>query len=148
MPINYNLFIVILLSNICLILRTYYVDMKRLVFASALIVISSVSYAEDSALLKCKFTTGWERFYLVEPEKELITLVGTDDGVKCKLTIKPHLYEWECAATSAVPAQVGKVNRYTGEYETEFGKKPFGQFKDGNGFAVGTCSKQKAERLF
>ena len=122
--------------------------MKQVVFALTLIVVGSISQAEDSALLKCKFTTGWERFYLVEPEKELITLVGTDEGVKCKLTIKSHLYEWECAATSDVPAQVGKVNRYTGEYETEFGEKPFGQFKDGNGFAVGKCSKEKAEKLF
>lgn len=121
--------------------------MQRLI-AIFVMLIGSVSYADADVLLRCKFNTGWERYYLLEPNQQRITLIGTDEGVVCTLKTKPHLYEWRCDGTTQVPAQVGKVNRYTGEYETEWGKRPFGQFRDGNAYAHGACTQEKAERLF
>ena len=123
-------------------------NMKYLIYTLVFIFAGSFAQSEEDVLLRCKFYTGWEKYYLIEHSKQTITLIGTDEGVVCNLTTKPHLYEWQCAGTAKVPAQVGKVNRYTGEYETEWGQKPFGSFRDGNNRAFGNCSKEKAEKLF
>ena len=97
--------------------------------------------------MKCTFS-GFERFYLVEPKSETVTLVDTDDAEVCSLKAQPHLFQWDCDGNDVRYPSIGQANRYTGEFETEWGNEPFGQYSQSNVFKVGTCVAQKADKLY
>lgn len=127
--------------------------MKIMTKCSALIICilasTTAAKADEDVLLKCTFNSGHsERFYLVQPSDNTVTLVDTIDAEVCTLRSQPHLYRWSCNGTDGLYPSVGKVFRYTGEFETEWGQRPFGQVKEGNGFGFGTCVEQSAKVQF
>ena len=123
--------------------------MKIVAVITCSLAATTAALAEEDVLLRCKFHSGnSERFYLVKPSNNTVTLVDTIDAEVCELRLEPHLYSWSCDGTSELYPSVGKVFRYTGEFETEWGQRPFGQFKEGNGFGNGTCVKQSAKVQF
>ena len=125
--------------------------MKQVVLITVFLLKTSALHAAEDVLLKCTFnghSNGYDRFYLVETNAETVTLVDTDDAEVCSLTVKPHLFEWACDGTERRYPSIGKANRYTGEFETEWGNDPFGQYSQSNVFRVGTCVAQKADKLY
>ena len=125
--------------------------MRQLLLITVFAILNSAAYAEEDVLLKCTFKgfdDGYVRFYLVEPKAETVTLVDTDDAEVCSLKVQSHLFEWACDGVEGRYPSIGKANRYTGEFETEWGKDPFGQYSQSNVFRVGTCVAQKAEKLY
>jgi hypothetical protein len=123
--------------------------MKLIAMIIFVVSATTAALAEEDVLLRCTFHSGnSERFYLVQPSENTVTLVDTIDAEECKLDLQPHLYRWSCDGTGGLYPSIGKAFRYTGEFETEWGERPFGQFKEGNGFGNGTCVKQSAKVQF
>lgn len=123
--------------------------MRHILLSLMFTVMTSALHAEEDVLLKCTFKRdGYVRFYLVEPKSETVTLVDTDDAEVCSLKVQPHLFEWACDGTEGRWPSIGQANRYTGEFETEWGNEPFGQYSQSNVFRLGTCVAQKAEKLY
>ena len=51
------------------------------------------------------------------------------------------MYIWNCSETYKIYAQQGKVNRFTGEWESEIGNPPYGEMSQNNFLLFGSCEK-------
>lgn len=123
--------------------------MKLIAMIIFAVAATTAAVAEEDVLLRCTFNSGHsERFYLVQPSKNTVTRVDTIDAEVCTLRSQPHLYRWSCNGTNKTYPSIGKAFRYTGKFETEWGQRPFGQVKEGNGFGFGTCVEQSAKVKF
>ena len=124
-------------------------NMKYLtIFLSLLIFFGSPATAEDDVLVKCTLSNGVIRHYLIVPRLNEIEQVDYANGQTCNLTITDQQYYWACDKTETTWASMGRVFRYTGKFETEWGEPPFGEFSDKNLYFRGTCERLKAEQKF
>ena len=97
--------------------------------ASAIVLVLLGALTSQAAiLLDCNLSNGGQRFYLVDERNKSVGLVDTPDNQKCALRAKDHIFEWECAQISGLWASAGRVYRYTGEFELEWGEPQFWKY--------------------
>ena len=118
-----------------------------LVLAFLMMIGSQVSAADDF-LLRCTLSNKTVRHYLVSPSQKTVKRVGVKKHPICTLSTTDISYYWECKETKTYSASIGRVYRYTGKFEFEWGSPPFEQNSLDNWFFEGTCEREKAEQKF
>lgn len=116
--------------------------------SSIFLVLLGALTPQAAILLDCNLSNGGQRSYLVDERNKSVGLVDTPDNQKCALRAKDHIFEWECAKTSGRWASAGRVYRYTGEFELEWGEPPFWKYSLDNVYLTGTCTLGEAVKKF
>ena len=108
---------------------------------AVLIIILPIKIMAEDLLLKCNHNDGGTRHFLVSPNKSTVQLIDNEEGDICELKVLPNMYIWNCSETDKIYAQQGKVNRFTGEWESEIGNPPYGEMSQNNILLFGSCEK-------
>ena len=116
----------------------------RAILAVLIIFLPTKIMAED-LLLKCNHNDGGTRHFLVSPNKSTVQLIDNVEADICDLKVLPHMYIWNCSQTEKLSAQQGMANRFTGRFESEIGRPPFGELDLDNLLRVGSCEQATAD---
>ena len=126
-------------------MKKEFVKLVTFGFAS---LLGFADIGQAAILLDCNLSNGGQRFFLVNERNKSVGLVDTPDNQKCALRAEEHMFEWECAKISGRWASAGRVYRYTGEFELDWGTPPFGKYNLDNVFVTGTCTLSEGVRKF
>ena len=120
--------------------------------AVSLVVIASLAQAQVSdekvISLKCALSNGVIKQYRVSPNANEVEHFSHKFSQTCRLKSTDLVYDWTCDKTETVWASVGRVDRYTGQFETEWGIPPFGQYSKDNLFFTGVCELVNEKQKF
>lgn len=120
----------------------------RFISTAIIITFLCTSTSQALVLLECTLSNGGERLFLLDEGNKSVGQIDTPDNGKCSLRAEEYMFEWECAKTSDRWASVGRVYRYTGEFELEWGEPPFGKFSPDNAYVTGNCTLGEAVKKF
>jgi len=125
---------------------------RRIILAALVGVLVSgpvsASAAENDLMLVCRAGSVIEAYYILQPTKGKAKLVSVDPANEGKLEVKENIFIIRFPPTKGGAENWVRVNRYTGEYEIEFGAPPFFKYRKGNSKYVGSCTKTKPKRRF
>ena len=119
----------------------------RLLYSLILLSSSALASEDGDILLRCS-ASGSDRVYVLQQKNGIVKRVDTEETRICKLSVKPYMFKWECKQTDKYWASVAVLNRYSGEFEVEWGDRPFGEYNAANLFASGKCIKGEVKKLF
>ena len=84
---------------------------------------------------------------LLDPGAETTRLVSVDPPHHGKLAVTDNSYAISFERRKDRWAGRMRVNRFTGEYEFEWGKPPFGESNPDNIFGMGFCTKGPVKQI-
>lgn len=120
--------------------------------AVSFLVMASLTQAHVSdkkvISLRCALSNGVIKQYRVIPDANEIEHYSLRFSQTCRLNTTDQFYDWACDKTETMWQSVGRLDRYTGQFETEWGLPPFGKYSMDNLFFTGVCEQVDEEQKF
>lgn len=110
--------------------------------------VTQAAAEDDELWFRCALSKGGQIDFLMMIEDAQVTHISFDDAQTCEMTVTKNLFEWQCEGTEERWASYGRINRYTGELEREWGEPPFGKHSSNNVYMTGLCQKVDQPRKF